>query len=62
MPLDPQRHGPSALRYIGLPAYSTTRTLLLQNLMKPLLEGAVDNQWHGYTMSSQLTRDARKSF
>ena len=26
------------------------------------VEGAVDNQWQGHTMSSQLTRDARKSF
>jgi len=37
MPPDPPRgSGPSALQYIGLPAYSTTRTPLLQNLMKPL--------------------------
>ena len=26
------------------------------------VEDAVDNQWQGHTMSSQLTRDARKSF
>ena len=30
--------------------------------LDPNVEGAVDNQWQGHTMSSQLNRDAHKSF
>ena len=36
-PGHPQKLGPSALQFIGVPTYSAMRTLLLQNLMKPLL-------------------------